>query len=451
VNRLARWGLYTGIVVGVLGLGIYHARVIADPPYAYAGTFRFGWSLFYVAVLMVTAYGLGLPELPRTAGRALVVSCVAAGSGAVVVSLLQLITGDALLPRFVVFGTALVLVPWYLLCAGLAVGGRQKGAERDRVLVVAAIGEVEPLRRDLRRAPERDATISGVLTPAGACQHPEKPAADGPLVAKALEVGATVVVLDRRAEGDDTVVDQAAYLHGRGLRVRSYSLFVEQWLGKVPLSELERVSLLFDVGEVHRVRYGRVKRLTDIVAGLVASAVLLVVIPVVVVGNLLGNRGSLFFRQERVGKSGRSFEILKFRTMRSAVDDRPGSAAHGAWTAKDDARITTFGRFLRRTHLDELPQAINVLRGDLSVVGPRPEQARYVTELSSTIPFYDLRHLVRPGLTGWAQVKYPYGANETDAREKLQYEFWYLRHQSLGLDLRIIGRTVRSVISGDGR
>lgn len=449
MRRGARLALYGGIVAAVIGLSVYHSRAIAEPPYSYTGTFRFGWSLFYIGVLMVTAYGLGLPELPRTAGRALVTSVVAAVSGAVVVSVVQLLTGDALLPRFVVFGTAILLVPWYLLCAGLAAGGRQKGAERDRVLVVATVDEVEPLRRDLRRAAERPAAIVGVLLPADATQLPEKPASEGPLVARAVELGASLIVLDREAEADDAIVDQAAELHGRGVRVRSYSLFVDQWLGKVPLFELERVSLLFDVGEVHRARYGRLKRMVDVAAGVVASLAFVVAVPFVALGNVLGNRGSLLFRQERVGKQGQPFRILKFRTMRAGVGQDPAGA--GEWTANDDARVTPFGRFLRRTHLDELPQGVNILRGDLSVVGPRPEQPRYVAELASAVPFYDLRHLVRPGLTGWAQVKYPYGADEADAREKLQYEFWYLRHQSLSLDGRIVGRTIRSVLTGGGR
>ena len=453
MRRGARVALYGGIVVAVVGLSLYHARVIADPPYSYTGTFRFGWSLLYIGVLMVTAYGLGLPDLPRTAGRALVVSVLAALSGAIVVSVLQLVSGDALLPRFVVFGSAVVLVPWYLFCAALATGGRQREADRDRVLVVATVEEVEALRRDLRRAAEHDAAIVQVVLPADAGQPSGKPPSDGPLVVAALEQGATVVVLDRDAEADDSIVDQAAELHSKGLRVRSYSLFVDQWLGKVPLFELERVSLLFDVGEVHRARYGRMKRLIDVAVGLVASLVFVVAVPFVVLGNLLANRGPLLFHQERVGKKGRRFQILKFRTMRPrATDDGDGGGGGaGSWTTANDPRITSFGRLLRATHLDELPQAINILRGDIAVVGPRPEQPHYVDELAGALPFYDLRHLVRPGLTGWAQVKYPYGADEADAREKLQYEFWYLRHQGLGLDLRIIGRTIRSVLRGGGR
>ncbi len=129
---------------------------------------------------------------------------------------------------------------------------------------------------------------------------------------------------------------------------------------------------------------------------------------------------------------------------------RPSGDLANEWTTEDDPRITRFGRVLRKTHLDELPQVVNILQGDLGVVGPRPEQPHYVAELEDKLPFYALRHLVRPGLTGWAQVKYGYAGNETDALEKLQYEFWYLRHQSLRTDARIIGRTIRSVFGGEG-
>jgi lipopolysaccharide/colanic/teichoic acid biosynthesis glycosyltransferase len=138
--------------------------------------------------------------------------------------------------------------------------------------------------------------------------------------------------------------------------------------------------------------------------------------------------------------------MVKFRSMRTAP---VGELAR--WTEQGDCRVTTFGGLLRRSHLDELPQVWNILRGDLSIVGPRPEQPHYVEELRSKLPFYDLRHMVRPGLTGWAQVKYPYGADVEDAREKLQYEFFYLRRQSVSLDLRIIGRTLRTVLRREGR
>jgi lipopolysaccharide/colanic/teichoic acid biosynthesis glycosyltransferase len=356
-------------------------------------------------------------------------------------SFIQLLAGDALLPRFVVFGSALVLTLWYLCCVAVAAGGRTMAEVRDQIVLVVDPGEAAALDEDLRRAPEHPAQVVGTLTPAAA-----RPTGDGrqPLSDLVSGTGATVVVLDRAAQEDETVVAQAAALHQSGIRVRTLSLFYEQWLGKLPLGELERVSLLFDIGEIHRLRYGRLKRLGDVMVGAVGLLVFVLAVPVVALGNLLGNRGPLFFLQERVGRNGEPFEILKFRTMRAT--DGPTT-----WTVKGDPRITPFGRILRKSHLDELPQMVNIVRGDLSLVGPRPEQPRYVAELVDKLPFYDLRHLVRPGLTGWAQVKYGYAADDADAMEKLQYEFFYLRHQSATLDLRITGRTIRSVLGSQGQ
>ena len=228
--------------------------------------------------------------------------------------------------------------------------------------------------------------------------------------------------------------------------MRTLTQFYEDWLGKLPVSELERASMLFDIGEVHRVRYARAKRVIDILLGCMGLIPLLVVLPLVTLLNLVGNRGPLLYRQQRVGKGDRPFTIVKLRTMRPG----PSGALVDEWTTEDDPRITPVGRLLRVSHLDELPQVLNILRGDLSVVGPRPEQPHYVVELAEKLPFYGLRHSVRPGLTGWAQVKYGYAGNETDALEKLQYEFWYLRNQGLGTDLRIIGRTIRSVLGSEG-
>jgi lipopolysaccharide/colanic/teichoic acid biosynthesis glycosyltransferase len=441
MRRLARLLLYVGIVGAVVSLSLIHAEFLGDPPYSYTGTFRFGWSLIFMLTLGVSAYGVGLPDLPRSAKSAVASALAAAGLAAVAISLLQLVVGDALLPRFVVFGSALLLVPWYLLCVALAGGGRTRAEAADLVVVVAPDADGDVVRSDLQRWPERPATVVAVIDPAEAAGAER---GGQPLVALVEAHGATVVVLDRGAQADDRVVNQAALLHERGVRVRTLSLFYEEWLGKLPVFELERVSLMFDIGEVHRARYGRVKRVIDVIIGGLAMVVLLVLLPFVWLGNLVANRGPLFFHQPRTGKGGHEFEMLKLRTM------RPGSSA-GEWTAEDDPRITPLGRVLRVTHLDELPQAVNIFRGDLSVVGPRPEQPHYVSELTEKLPFYDLRHLVRPGLTGWAQVKYGYASDDADALEKLQYDFYYLRHQNVRMDLRIVGRTLRSVLGREGR
>lgn len=440
MRRLAVVLLNIGIVEVVAVLSKVHA---VRNEYDYSGSSRFAWSISYGALLAVSAYGAGLPDVPRTFRSRVATSVAAAGTAALGISVLQLATGDALLPRFVVFGSSLLLVPWYLACATVSARGRGRAEDRDRVVMIGAPAEAALLREELERHPERPALLVDSMTPEEA-----RPTAAGarPVVDRAVAARATVLVLDRDAQVDEPVVDQVATLHEAGVRVRTLSLFYEGWLGKLPVSELERVSLMFDIGEVHRARYGRAKRLVDVAVGLAGTAVLAAVVPLVLAGNVVGNRGPLFYRQVRVGKNGRVFRILKFRTMTASAE---GDVAH--WTTEDDPRITVFGGLLRRTHLDEVPQALNILKGDLSLVGPRPEQPHYVRELEAKIPFYALRHLVRPGLTGWAQVKYGYAGSESDALEKLQYEFFYLRRQGLGLDARIVGRTVRSVLGREGR
>ena len=229
------------------------------------------------------------------------------------------------------------------------------------------------------------------------------------------------------------------------MRIRTLALFHEQWLGNQPIGELERMSLLFDIGEIHALGYARVKRLFDIVLAVVGLVALAAVIPFVIVGDLLANRGPLLYRQPRIGRGGTTFSIVKFRTMRTCSDEEASD-----WTKVHDARITPFGNVMRRTHLDELPQVVNILRGELSFVGPRPEQPQVVAELTGKIPYYGLRHLVRPGLTGWAQVKYQYAGTDAETLEKLQYEFFYLRRQSLSLDIRIVFRTARHRAGAQG-
>jgi lipopolysaccharide/colanic/teichoic acid biosynthesis glycosyltransferase len=440
VRRAARPLLYAGVLVVVFGLGLIHARFIGH--YGFAGSSRFAWTVAYAGVLCITAYGFGLPDVPRSRRAALGPAVGAAFLGATIISVAQLFVGDALLPRFVVFGSALLLPDWYRICVGMALGGRSRAEARDRVVVVADPDEVTRLEVELQAAPERPASVVARFT-IGDLSGP----GSTPLAERVEGCAPTVVVLDRKAQDVSSIVAQVAELHEAGARVRSLTGFYEEWLGKLPMSELERASLFFDIRELHGAGYGRAKRLFDLPVALAGCVALGLLLPVVWVGNVLGNRGPLLYRQERVGKGGSTFTIIKFRTM------TPPSSGDlvDEWTSEDDPRITTFGRILRVTHVDELPQVLNILKGDLSLVGPRPEQSHYVAELSEKLPFYSLRHLVRPGMTGWAQVKYGYAGSESDALEKLQYEFWYLRHQSLRLDLRIAGRTLRSVLGLGGR
>jgi lipopolysaccharide/colanic/teichoic acid biosynthesis glycosyltransferase len=437
MRRLAGLALVAGTAGCVLGLSKLHAAVNS---YDYTSSSRFGWSFVYVAALCVAAYGFGLPDGAHRRRDAFLRASGATVTALAFVSFAQLLTGDALLPRAVVLGTAVVLVPWYMLCAALAGDARARAEDRDRVVFVGDDDEASVLSAELHRAAERPAAlVASISVDLAICSDPPT----RPLVDVVVASEANVLVLDRRAQASDDVVAQAAVLHERGVRVRTLSLFYEQWLGKLPVAELERISLLFDIGEVHAPGYARVKRMLDVVLGSVGLVALVLLLPVVVVGNLIANRGPLLYRQTRVGRGGREFSMLKLRTMRAT--------AAGGPTLERDPRVTPFGGVLRRTHVDELPQVVNILRGELAIVGPRPEQPHLVARLAGKIPFYGIRHLVRPGLTGWAQVKYHYGADDADALEKLQYEVFYLRRQSLGLDLRIVARTLRSVLGMEGR
>ncbi len=183
------------------------------------------------------------------------------------------------------------------------------------------------------------------------------------------------------------------------------------------------------------------RRALDIVLSLVGLLIGSLFLPIVLIGNVVGNRGPLFYKQERVGKNGKPFLIYKFRTMVVNAE------ANGAvWAQKNDARITAFGRFLRTSRLDEIPQFINILKGDMSLIGPRPERPVFIEELSQVIPFYETRHIVKPGLTGWAQVKARYGSSIDDSLVKLQYDLYYIKHRSFFLDFNIIVKTLSTVI-----
>ncbi len=429
-----------GTLSAVFGMAKLHALTHV---YLFTASDRLLWAFAYVGVMLVAAYATGLPSLSPSRNK-LLVAAGAAGLGATLMSLVTLVAGGQLLPRFVIFGAAAVATPWYVLCAVVAEGGRQRAEARDRVIVVGDSGEGDLLRAELAQMPERPAVVVGAYDTAAMVG-----AGSGlPLVDATETLRCSVVVLSRHASDLEHIVDQAALLHRRGIRIRTLTGFYVDWLGKLPIGELERSSMLFDIGEIHGRRYGRVKRLFDIGCGAVGMVVFFVAVPFVAIGNRAANRGPIFFRQARVGREGRTFTMWKFRTMAPALD---ADASGADWTGPADARITPFGRFLRRTHLDELPQAVNILRGDLSLVGPRPEQPRYVEQLTDKIPFYDIRHLVRPGLTGWAQVKFGYAGDERDAMEKLQYDFFYLQRQTLGLDVRIVARTLRDVVGGRGR
>lgn len=443
MRRIAPLVLHGGIALLVLALSKFHAASIAERTYDFSTSSRAAWACVFALLLSGAAYTGGLPDLTAGQARSTVLAGLGVFLGALVgISTLQLIVGSPLLPRFVVAGTALGLIPVVALANVIAHHGRGGANARERLILLASEEDDRELARELAGSAGPPVEIVGVFRLDEAM--PGR-GLDAPVEAAAIELEATVVVMDRQSQANQAIVDQVARLHEAGVRIRTLSLFYEEQLGKLPLAELERTSFFFDIGEVHRRRYARTKRVIDLALALALLPVLAATTGFVVVGNRIGNRGPLVFRQQRVGKDGREFEILKFRSMRPDP-----TTSDTMWTADDDDRVTRFGGLLRRSHLDELPQVINILRGNLSLVGPRPEQPHYVELLEEKLPYYQLRHLVQPGLTGWAQVMYGYAGSERDALEKLQYEFYYLRHQGLRLDLRILARTARTVVARKG-
>ncbi len=182
-------------------------------------------------------------------------------------------------------------------------------------------------------------------------------------------------------------------------------------------------------------------RTFDVLFSIIGLLIGILLLPIILVGNLIANRGPLFYSQERVGKNGKVFQIKKLRSM--IVNAESDGAK---WAEKNDVRITKFGKFLRRSRLDEIPQFINVLKGEMSIIGPRPERPFFVNELSRIIPFYETRHIVKPGLTGWAQVKTRYGSSVDDSLMKLQYDLYYIKHRSVFLDLNIVVKTLSTIL-----
>lgn len=435
-----------GGLVLVGGAAVMHSRILAADPYDLVSDPRLAWWMVLALVLTAVSYAYGLPELATSrvgaAGRGL----AAVITAFVILAVIQTVLATPLLPRSSSMIVGLTIPVWSVLSWNLAVDAGEWTAGRDRIFaVVANTEDVATLRRDLARNPERPATVVGhMLTDEATTAR----AAEPELISRFRAAGANILVMDAASHAVNPVIEQAAVIHRQGCRIRTLALFYEEWIGKLPHAELARISLLFDVGELHRRRYVRAKRVVDVALALVGMAALVPLAAAVLVANPFLNPGPLLFRQTRVGKDGVPFTILKLRTMRPAGAER---SEPGEWTATDDVRITPLGRWLRRSHLDELPQVLNILGGDLSVVGPRPEQPHYVERLSDKIDFFDVRHIVRPGLTGWAQVKQGYAGDDDDAFDKLQYDFYYLRRQGVGLDARIIWRTARGVLAGDGR
>lgn len=262
-----------------------------------------------------------------------------------------------------------------------------------------------------------------------------------PTVANLLQgdaVAVIVLVLDQNDE--KRVISEIFRCLPLGLRYITYRDFYERCFKKVSLELIDEFWFLENARRRGRI-YDDIKRILDITFSIVGLLVTSLIFPFVALAIKLDSKGSILYRQKRIGKNGAIFDLIKFRTMRIDAE------ADGAkWAAVDDARVTLVGRFLRASHIDEFMQFYNILMGNLSFVGPRPERPEFVARLKEIIPYYDVRHILKPGLTGWAQINYKYGASIDEVKEKLRYDFYYIKHHSVVLDLGIILKTIRHML-----
>jgi sugar transferase (PEP-CTERM system associated) len=330
----------------------------------------------------------------------------------------------------------------------------------DRALILGEGPLAELLETEFKTRPELGLRVVGRVMPScngNGIHHggyePAEFVGDPPMTdmtddlsrtVKLLRVNRIVVAMgDRRGK---LPVDVLLSLKCRGLHVHDGVEVYEAITGKVPIESVRSGWLLFSPG-CHASRFHLTyKRAASVLVSIVGLLLSLPLLPLIILVIKLTSPGPVFYRQRRVGRDGVVYYCYKFRTMRADAEADTGPT----WAGDDDPRITSVGKFLRQSRIDEIPQLWNVLRGDMSLVGPRPERPEFVDTLSKEIPYYNLRHTIRPGITGWAQIRYKYGSSIEDAKEKLRYDLFYIKNMSVGLDLLVFFQTIKIILLGRG-
>jgi sugar transferase (PEP-CTERM system associated) len=325
---------------------------------------------------------------------------------------------------------------------------------KRRILVLGTGAKASQLKRQVNDIMSGISIVGYVPTTNGVTKNNNAPLVEPE---KILTVSTTLYKLAQHLRIDEILlavderrkslpVDQLLECKVNGLQVTEFLTFFERETGKIRLDALQPSSMIFSDGFQQALFQAISKRLFDIGAAVILLATTWPVMLVVALAIWIesGLRGPILFRQERVGKNEHIFRVLKFRSMHSNAE-QDGITR---WTQPNDHRVTYIGSLIRPTHIDELPQLINVLLGNMSFVGPRPERPEFVKMLTQSIPFYSLRHRINPGITGWAQIRYPYGFSQEDAWEKLQYDLYYIKNYSMFFDLIILLQTIHVVLWG---
>lgn len=409
------------------------------------------WPHAGFAVMMLTtmiAVGVYGAESLRSMRFAAARLLVAISLGIIAISFIDFLIGQENFWRSTLAYTMAFAIG--LLTANRMIVGSLLGAAafRRRVLVLGAGARAERLR-ELGERPESGFVIVsyiGMNESTKTVQEAIQRTAIHNLTRFVENLGVSEVVLALEERRNALPLKDLLRIKTAGVHVNDFSSFIERETGRVDLDTVNPSWLIFSDGfSSGRAVSSVAKRMFDITA---SAVLLLATLPVIVLFALLvklDSRGPAFFRQTRVGLYGQNFDVIKLRSMRTDAE-----AGGAQWASKDDPRVTRIGKFIRKVRIDELPQAWSVLKGEMSFVGPRPERPEFVADLEDQLPYYAERHMVKPGITGWAQVNYPYGASIEDSRHKLEYDLYYAKNYTPFLDLLIILQTLRVVLWHEG-
>jgi sugar transferase (PEP-CTERM system associated) len=374
------------------------------------------------------------------------------GAGCLLLGLLYFVFPSLQLGRGVFFISVVLVASFVMVSRALLDQVWKVAAPKENILILGTGPLAMTVARELNTRDDLNAAVAGFADVAATAQDGRR-ICDRPVLGSTARlpeiiqrhaISRIVVALEDRRSA--LPVHDLVRLRVSGLRIEEAHTIIAALTGRVWLEMVRPSWFVFSDGFQRSTPTLVIKRMLDLVCGLLGLLLTLPVMALLAIAIRLDSKGPAIYRQTRVGLRGKPFELLKFRSMR--VD---AEALNGAqWAQEQDPRVTPLGRFLRRYRLDELPQFVNVIRGDMSFVGPRPERPVFVDQLRQNISYYDERHTVRPGLTGWAQVQYHYGASVEDTARKLEYDLFYLKNMSIAFDCVIILKTIRIVLTGFG-
>ena len=320
----------------------------------------------------------------------------------------------------------------------------------ERILLVGSADAVQDLAREIKHRPDLPIELLGTVSENEESHPPIEGLKDlgslSHLESIISETSPDRVIVALKERRQQLPINMLLKKRMQGLLIEEASTLYQKITGKIPVESIHPSSLIFSEGFLQspfRRAYARIFGFLGGVVALILSGPIMLLVAIAI---KLESKGPVLYRQARVGKNGKPFEILKFRSMRIDAESLSGPV----WASKKDPRITRVGNIIRKVRFDELPQFLNVLYGQMGFVGPRPERPHFVAQLAEQIPFYDLRHSVRPGITGWAQVSFDYGATVDDSKQKLEYDLFYIKNVSLTLDLLILFQTIKIVLFGKG-